>query len=198
MLDNKNARRRQDSNEKFMDALQDNFSKICVVRVDLGYRKDETEEVTLEKANNDINRLLNNRRNNSIFDDNIAYLLKIENGEDKDVHVHSFFFYDGQKVQKDSIKGEAIGKYWTKKITNGKGNYYNCNRNDYKDNHAIGMLDYRNVEKRRNLDNAMAYLAKEEQSIDLLKSNEKNRAIRRSTIPKSKGNMGRPRKESKE
>lgn len=187
------SKRRQSSNEKFMDALQDNFSKICVVRVDLGYRKDETEKVTLEKVNKDIKRLLNNRRNNSIFDDNLAYLLKTEHGEDKDVHVHSFFFYDGQKVQKDSIKGEAIGKYWSENITNGKGTYYNCNRNDYKDNHAIGMLDYRNVEKRRNLDNAMAYLAKEEQSIDLLKSNEKSRAIRRSTIPKSKGNKGRPR-----
>ena len=190
-------KRRQDSNEKYVDALQDNYSKLCVVRVDLGYRKDETNKVdiTLEKANKDINRLLNNRRNNSTFKHNVGYLLKTEYGEDRNIHFHSYFFFDGQKVQKDIIKGEDIGKCWSENITNKQGTYYNCNRNDYKDNHAIGILDYRDVEKRRKLDIAMAYLGKEEQSIDLLKENEKDRAIRRGTIPKEKINKGRPRKD---
>ena len=71
--------------------------------------------------------------------------------------------------------------------------FIKCNRNDYKDNHAIGMLDYRNVEKRRKLDNAMAYLVKEDQSIDALKGNEKDRSIRRGTMPKEKSKKGRPR-----
>ena len=55
------------------------------------------------------------------------------------------------------------------------------------------MLDYRDVEKREKLDNAMSYLLKEEQSIKPLKEDEKCRAIRRGTIAKSKGNKGRPR-----
>lgn len=188
-------KRRQDSNEKYVDALQDNYSKLCVVRLDLGYKKDETNKVdiTLEKANKDINRLLNNRRNNSTFDNNVGYVLKTEYGENRDIHFHSYFFYDGQKVQKDMIKGEDIGKYWSENITNKQGTYYNCNRNDYKDNHAIGMLDYRDTEKRRKLDNAMAYLVKDEQSIEALKENKKDRAIRRGTMPREKGNMGRPR-----
>lgn len=136
---------------------------------------------------------MNNRRNNEIFDHNIGYLIKTEYGEDRNVHFHSFFFYDGQKVQKDIIKGEDIGKYWSKNITNGTGTYYNCNRNDYKDKHAIGMLDYRDAKKRRNLDYAMGYLVKEDQCIEALKENEKDRSIRRGTIPKNKGNIGRPR-----
>ena len=152
-------------------------------------------DITLEKANKDINRLLNNRRNNSTFDNNVGYVLKTEYGKDRDIHFHSYFFFDGQKIQKDMIKGEDIGKYWSENITNKQGTYYNCNRNDYKDNHAIGILDYRDVEKRRKLDIAMAYLGKEEQSIDLLKENEKDRAIRRGTIPKEKINKGRPRKD---
>ena len=191
----KKEKRRQISNESYLDALQDKYSKLCVVRVDLHYKKDETDEVTLEKANKDINKLLNNRRNNSKFDDNVGYLIKTEYGEDRNVHFHTFFFYDGQKVQKDMIKAEDIGKYWTENITHGKGTYYSCNRNDYKDNQAIGMLDYRDIEKRRNLDYAMAYLVKEEQSIEALKENEKDRTIRRGTMPKSKGNVGRPRKD---
>lgn len=188
-------KRRQASNEKYVDALQELYSKLCVVRVDLHYKKDENNKVnvTLEEANKDINRLLNNRRNNSTFDNNVGYLLKTEYGEDRNVHFHAVLFYDGQKVQKDMIKGEAIGKYWSENITDGKGTYYNCNRNDYKENHAIGMLDYKDVEKRVNLNNAMAYLVKEEQSIDSLKENEKDRSIRRGTIPKEKSTRGRPR-----
>ncbi len=191
----KKSKRRQDSNEKYDDALQEKYSKLCVVRLDLGYKKDETNKVdiTLEKANKDINRLLSNRRNNSTFDNNVGYVLKTEYGENRDIHFHSYFFYDGQKVQKDMIKGEDIGKYWSENITNKQGTYYNCNRNDYKNNHAIGILDYRDTEKRRKLDDAMAYLVKEEQSIEALKENKKDRAIRRGTMPKSKGNIGRPR-----
>ena len=186
-------KRRQSSNEKYVDALQDRYSKLCVVRVDFGYKKDENNEVnvTLEEANKHIDKLLNNRRNNSIFKDNVGYVIKTEYTEDKGVHNHAVLFFDGNKVQNDKYKGDQIGNYW-ETITNGNGSYHNCNRNDYKDN-AIGMLDYKNVEMRKNLDNAMAYLVKEEQSIKAIKENEKDRAIRRGTMPKSKGNVGRPR-----
>jgi hypothetical protein len=186
-------KRRQVSNEKYVDALQDRYSKLCVVRVDFGYKKDENNEVnvTLEEANKHIDKLLNNRRNNSIFKDNVGYVIKTEYTEDKGVHNHAVLFFDGNKVQNDKYKGDQIGNYW-ETLTNGNGSYHNCNRNDYKDN-AIGMLDYKNVEMRKNLDNAMAYLVKEEQSIKAIKENEKDRAIRRGTMPKSKGNVGRPR-----
>jgi hypothetical protein len=186
-------KRRQTSNEKYVDALQDRYSKLCVVRVDFGYKKDENNEVnvTLEEANKHIERLLVNRRNNSIFNDNVGYIIKTEYTEDRGVHNHVALFYDGNKVQNDKYKGDQIGNYW-ETITKGNGSYHNCNRNDYKNN-ATGMIDYRDVEKRRNLDKAMEYLAKDEQNIDGLNENGKSRAIRRGTVPKSKGNKGRPR-----
>lgn len=187
-------KRRQSSNEKYVDALQDRYSKLCVVRVDFGYKKDENNEVnvTLDEANKHIERLLANRRNNSIFNDNVGYIIKTEYTEDRGVHNHVALFYDGNKVRNDKYKGDQIGEYWVDNITNGNGTYHNCNRNDYKDN-ATGMLDYRDVEKREKLDNAMSYLVKEEQSIKPLKEDEKCRAIRRGTMPKTKGNVGRPR-----
>ncbi len=186
-------KRRQSSNEKYVDALQDRYSKLCVVRVDFGYKKDENNEVnvTLEEANKHIDKLLNNRRNNSIFKDNVGYVIKTEYTEDKGVHNHAVLFFDGNKVQNDKYKGDQIGNYW-ETITKGNGSYHNCNRSNYKNN-ATGMLDYRDVEKREKLDNAMSYLVKEEQSIKPLKEDEKCRAIRRGTMPKSKGNIGRPR-----
>ena len=66
---------------------------LYAVRVDFGYKKDENNEVnvTLEEANKHIDKLLNNRRNNSIFKDNVGYVIKTEYTEDKGVHNHAVF-----------------------------------------------------------------------------------------------------------
>lgn len=187
------SKRRQSSNEKYVDALQEKFSKLAVIRNDLGYKKDENNQVdvTLEDVKRDLNTLSNNNRNNSAYDNLAGYIFKIEYGVDKGPHVHALFFFDGNKVQNDKFKADQIGQNW-KKITKGRGCYHNCNRNNYKEN-ATGMLDYRDIEKRRNLDKAMEYFSKEEQSIDALKENGKDRSIRRGTIPKEKSTRGRPR-----
>ena len=92
--------------------------------------------------------------------------------------------------------GAEIGKYWNEQITKGKGSSYNCNRNQYPE-HGIGMLEHNDIEKRKKLDSAIAYLSKDEQHIDLL-SDKKEKSFVRGTLPKNKGNIGRPRKESKE
>ena len=186
-------KRRQASNEKYVDALQNRYSKLCVIRDDFGFKKDENNQVnvTLQEANKYATTLLNNSRNNSTFDNMVGYIFKIEDGVDRGVHLHTLFFFDGNKVQNDKFKGEQRGKYW-EKVTDGKGSYHNCNRSDYKEK-ATGMLDYRDIEKRRVLDKAMAYLAKDDQRVEALKENEKDRVIRRGTMPKEKGNKGRPR-----
>ena len=147
MLENKKARRRQNSNEAYIDALQANYSKLCAVRLDLSYKKPYSEEITLEEATKDLNRLLNNRRSKpSIFEHNIGYIVKKEYTEDKSIHLHAFFMFDGQKVLKDAHKADEIGNYFVNDITKGKGTYYNCNRNNYPE-HEIGMLVQRDREK---------------------------------------------------
>lgn len=192
MLNNKKARKRQTSNKEYLDALQANHSKLCVVRVDLAYKKPYSEKITLDEATKDLNRLLNNRRNKpKIFEHNVGYTIKKEYTEDKGVHLHTIFMFDGQKVQKDAHKADELGKYWNEQITKGKGSFYNCNRNQYPE-HGIGMLDHNDTEKRKNLDNALAYLSKDEQHVDLI-SDKKERSFIRGTMPKSKGNVGRPR-----
>ena len=195
LVDTIKARKRQTSNVKYMNALQTNHSKICVVRVDLGYKKPFSGEITLEEANKNLNRLLNNRRGKPvIFEHNVGYIIKKEYTEDKGVHLHGVFMFDGQKVQKDANKADEIGKYWNEQITKDKGTYYNCNRNQYPE-HGIGMLDHNDTEKRKKLDSAIAYLSKDEQHIDSL-SDKKEKSFVRGTLPKNKGNIGRPRKET--
>ena len=60
------------------------------------------------------------------------------------------------------------------------------------------MLDYKDEEKIKILkENAISYLLKtNDQSIDDIKTNSKERAIVRGTIPKPKSKAGKPRKYS--
>jgi len=191
--------KRLESTVEYIDALSSNYSKLNVVRIDLGYKKDENKKVnvSLDKANSDFNRMMNNRRGKpSIFKDMVGYVCKKEYTKDKGVHFHTIFLYDGQKVQKDTFKGMQIGKYWEEEITDNEGSHYNCNKNkkNYKQL-GIGMLEYSDTEKRKILDEeVISYLCKDDyQDIEPIKTNKKDRAFIRGTIPKIKGNIGRPR-----
>ena len=185
--------KRLESTKQYLDKLQENYSKLNVVRVDLAYKGDYRKDVSLEEANKDLNRMLSNRRSKpSIFKNQVGYVCKKEYTEDKGVHLHAFFFYDGQKVKKSTYKAEQIGQYWNEHITKEKGSYHNCHRNNYK-NDGIGMIEHNDSKKRENLDTAIAYLCKDTQKIASITENKKDRAFTRGIMPKSKGNVGRPR-----
>ena len=193
MLNNKNSNKRLASTKQYIDKLQENNSKLNIIRVDLAYKKPYSNDMTLDEANKDINRMFTNMRSKpTIFQDKIGYVCKREYTEDKGVHFHTLFIYDGNKVQKDTFKAKQIGEYW-EQITKDKGTHHNCHLNKY-EKKGIGMLDYRDSEKRKILDeNVVSYLCKDEQDIKQIKENKKDRAFTRGTIPKSKGNIGRPR-----
>ena len=182
---------------EYLDALQEKYSKLCIVRVDFGYKKDESDKVdiSLDEANKDFNRMMNNRRGKpSVFKNQVGYMCLKEYTEEKGMHFHTLFAFDGNKVQKDAHMGDELGKCW-KKTTKERGSSFNCNRQDYKYK-GVGMLDHTDTEKREILDKHVAsYLYKDDEEQDLasVKSNDKNRAFVRGTIPKSKGNIGRPR-----
>ena len=187
------SNKRLHSTKEYIDTLQEKHSKLNIIRVDLSYKKPHSEHITLEDANNDLNRMFNNMRSKpSVFKDKVGYVCKKEYTEDKGVHIHALFFYDGQKVLKDAHKADQIGKYW-EQLTDNKGSFHNCNRDNYKYN-GIGMLEYRDSDKRKILDErVISYLCKDEQDIELIKQNKKDRAFTRGAMPKSRGNIGRPR-----
>jgi len=185
--------KRIESTKKYIDELSKHYSKLNIVRVDLSYKKPYSNNLTLEDVNDDIDHMFNNMRSKpTIFKDKVGFILKREYTKDKGVHCHAIFIYDGQKMQKDSFKAQQIGKYW-EQITEEKGSFHNCHRNDY-NRKGIGMLDHRDGEKRKILDeDVITYLCKDEQEIEPIKNNKKSRAFTRGTLPKSKGNLGRPR-----
>ena len=196
MANNSTVNRRLESTKKYIDALQDKYSKLCVVRVDLGYKEPHNKSVVLDDANNDFNRMLNNRRGKpSIFKDQVGYMCLKEYTQDKGVHLHTIFLYDGNKVQKDAHVGDKIGDYW-KELTDDKGSHHNCNRKKYKYK-GVGMLHHSDTKKREILDEYVtSYLCKDDEKQDItpVKSNKNDRAFTRGLIPKSKAKSGRPRK----
>ncbi|MDX4060712.1 inovirus-type Gp2 protein [Aliarcobacter skirrowii] len=193
--ESKKYNQRLDSTKVYMDGLQERYSKINCVRVDLGYAKEFSGTVTIEDVNKDFQKMLNNKRSKpTVFEGMVGYVAKKELGDDKGVHIHMLAIYDGQKVREDVTKGKQIGEYWKDNITKGKGVYHNCNQNDYKENKGIGMIEHNDKNKRKILDEkVLTYLCKDEQSVDGLKVNSKDRAFTRGIASKSKSNAGRPR-----
>jgi hypothetical protein len=180
MSNKKKVNQRLASAKEYVDGLQNKCSKLNVIRIDLAYKKPHSNTITFDDANKDFNRMLNNRRNNSIFEHLEGYICKKEETEEKGVHFHVTMFYNGQHVLKDAYKADKIGEYWNKQITDGKGSYYNCNRNKYKE-HGIGILNRKDLEKREYLDKSISYLCKDEQNED---SND--RVFVRGTMKKRK------------
>lgn len=195
MSNSKMVNKRLESTKEYLDALQAKYSKLCIIRVDLGYKKPYSDNITLDEANGDLNRMFNNRRGKpSLFEDQVGYMCLKEQTEDKGIHFHTVFLYDGNKVQKDAYLGDRIGDYW-RGLTNDKGSYFNCNRQKY-EHEGLGMLNHTDVQKREVLDKyVLSYLCKddENQSIESVKSNSRDRAFVRGTMPKEKKKAGRPR-----
>ena len=48
----------------YVNALQEKYSKLNIVRVDLAYKKLYSNDMALEEANKDIDRIFNNMRQN--------------------------------------------------------------------------------------------------------------------------------------
>ena len=191
--------KRIDSTNRYLDALMDTYSKLNIVRVDLAYKKPYSDAISFDSGNDDLTKMLDNRRSNRIFNNNVGYIGKKEYTEDKGVHFHMIFFYDGQKVRHDTHKAQQIGNYWNECITDGQGTYHNCNMHAekiYGESNALGMLEHSDAKKREKVKTMASYLCKDNyQSIEDVKSNSRSREFVRGTMPKKKDKKGRPRKE---
>ena len=185
---------------QYINDLHDVHSKLLTVRVDLGYRKEHAETLELADIKRDIKRMFDNRRSNSIFEHQVGYICKFEHTPEKGPHAHAAFFFDGQQVQKDIYRADAVGKYWNGQITEGKGVYHNCNRDKEKYQHCgIGMIEHSDIEKRRNLlDFVVPYMLKSEQSIDDIRQSGREKSITKGIAPNARSTSGRPRSKKAE
>lgn len=92
-----------------------------------------------------------------------GYAWAIEHGRDRGFHCHLLLIYDGAKRQSDYYLGLCVGNKWVE-VTQGKGDYYNCNNTEYKAYWAnlkklgIGMIHRDDMVKRQNAIKVAQYL----------------------------------------
>jgi len=158
------AKTNYESSMEYVNRLFEVTARLNVVRIDLGYEKAYFAESGLANACADLDKLLNNRRSNKLFDELVGYIWKLEYGVHRGYHFDCVFFFDGSEVKKDTYYADRIGKYWIRRITAGAGAMFSCNAQKNKYRYCgIGMVDRRDLEKRKHLARAIQYLAKKEQ-----------------------------------
>ena len=84
MIQKNSLNNRQTDAMAYVDSLADTYSKLCVVRVDLAFKKPYSDEIGFDEANENLDHLFNNKRTKpKIFKDCVGYIIKAEYTEDK-------------------------------------------------------------------------------------------------------------------
>ena len=180
---------REESFTKFVDDLFIAHSRIIVLRVDLYYKNKIKDSIDAADALDDLDHFVSNMRHNSIFDDLLGSIFRVEYGVDRGVHIHSIFFFNG------SIRNglfhvqyaKEIGEYWKLHVTHGKGDYWNVNSKirefEAKGICGIGPIHFLDEHLIKNLNGLVVrYVCKESQSIRL-KVAPARKMIRKSQAP---------------
>ncbi len=192
--------------KSYIDGLFLIYSKLLVVRLDLEYREEFADYVTLAQAKEHIGRFISHRRWSKLFEHCVGFVIARERGENgTGFHFHCILFFDGQKQSRDLYLASAIGqKYWEGYITRisgegesliTQGRYFSCNgkKGEYR-YEGIGMITHSDEVKRANLLYNLLYLTKNDQGLGS-DAPSKTRTLTRSLLPRVKENRtGPPRK----
>lgn len=186
---------------QYVKDLFSHWARLIVLRVDFHYEKNDRGVVDLSTASKDLDHLLANRRNNSLFRGLRGYIAKIEYGVGRQVHIHTLWFFDGsiRDGERHGYLAQSIGEYWKTQITNNFGNYWNSNAKiqvfNLRNTCGIGDIKYSDGLAIHNLNEyVVKYLCKKEQYV-----RPANKTLiklyRRGLLTRSKSmKRGRPRK----
>ncbi|WP_236201249.1 YagK/YfjJ domain-containing protein [Pseudomonas pseudonitroreducens] len=182
------------------------YSRLLVVRVDLGYRKSFIEALESEREDRltklrNISDILKLHRE-KLFKrlqrlDELAmvgYIWKIEYGVEKGYHFHVMLFFNGSCVRKDVVIAKRVCDYWDQVVTDGEGVSFNCNRNKRAYKHCcIGMISHDDVSAVKGFKHAAVYLTKPDLFISVFFPDDR-RNFGKGVLPKGgKKKSGRPR-----
>jgi len=157
------------SGVEYLDSLWANGpSRLLFVRIDLGIDFTHQTGVNFTQVVGHFENLKNNRRSKpSIFKHYVGCIWSLEWKEDKSYHYHCLFIFNGHEVEDGVYYSNEIGYYWRNHITGGIGTFWNCNNEE--DNYpqsGIGMIDYRDMQKRYYLlTRVLSYLTKPDMHI---------------------------------
>ncbi|WP_323884613.1 YagK/YfjJ domain-containing protein [Aeromonas caviae] len=186
--------RNQRSIATFIDSLFDQYAKLLVIRLDIGYLETYYDQLTVNIVMGDLHGYL--RRIQSRYAALVGYIWKLEYGDDRRFHIHVTFIFNGAVHQQDISLGKALGEVW-EDITDNNGIYYNCQvrREAYQrwGTDGIGMVHYTDINKQARLLSALSYLTKSDEQI-LATLPARRRTFGRMEIPVARPRTGRPRR----
>ena len=119
---------------RLITRIFDYVESILIIRIDLGYRREVIDRVTLKIIQEHRARLLDNRRQNEIFSHLRGYSWHIDSGEFADdvgaqgLHHQFLFMFDAAARAQEADIGRQIAHYFETVISQGWG--YSCVSND--------------------------------------------------------------------
>lgn len=139
------------------------YARTLIVRLDLGYVGGEAASVTIDRIWSDLNDFIDLLYRRPLFEHLVGHMWSLEQGDDgKGYHVHLVLFFNGSEVCRDIKMGHRIGReIWEEEITQGRGNFYNCNA--HKDRYSyvgIGMIHRDNADECMKAIRCLQYLPK--------------------------------------
>ena len=134
----------------YMRKMLNHYSRLLIIRVDLGYLKDTIHLVSIEDFHQHSKKLREFiGKKESCFEGLQGNVIALEQGHDRGYHCHLLLMYDGSKYVKDWYFAETVGEKW-RSITGGLGSYFNCHNSKYKQKYkdtgtlGIGMIHRKN------------------------------------------------------
>lgn len=157
----------KDELRKYCESIIGKYSRVLVIRVDLGYLQEYSGRIKVDDVYNDLDVLLNRIQNkDGIFKHVIGYIWGIEQGgRSKGFHCHLAIIYDTAfRDGSAAYWGNKIIALWSE-ITRDYGQGYNCwNRERVKELRSrnelgIGLIYRRDSTQVANFIRAMEYIA---------------------------------------
>lgn len=159
-MQNKNFTINKQLNQKLithLNKLQDRYSKILPIRIDIHYAKDDEFNTDIETTKKEIMYFLYQAMQLEL--DIVGYAVVMEFNQNEHIHFHSVFYVNGQKRQKYYPIYVALERAWYE-LT--KGYLYDCQRNNYHIN-GLSIINHHDDEAFRSVCYMLSYLAKTEQ-----------------------------------
>lgn len=143
------------------------YSKLVLVRVDIGYRKEVRHLFNMDSLIADRERLFDLRWTTPCFDNLLGYAWAIEEGIRKGPHCHLLLIFDGSKIRADIRLAEGICQLWDSEVCEGRGCSWNSNAKKHEFDHVgIGMIERADANACSKATYFATYLTKDPYGID--------------------------------
>ena len=183
--------RNTESITQYINDIFDAYSRVLVVRLDVGYEEETYDRLDTPEVIEDRELFLATVRRR--YPDLIGYVWALEYGKRRRYHYHMALLFNGSRHQQDVSLAQALGELW-QELSHAAGTYYNCNASKDKYDHCyLGIVNHWDREKRYYMEKFISYLCKGDPLIDTLIS-KRQRCFGRMETPQPRSRAGRPRR----